>query len=89
MSTDLLFKYYGLDWAAMAFTFLSLYRLGSGKRDGFIYGLLANVCWAAFGIMAESIANPLANAVFLAMNLRGYGRWRNSHVQSNHNDKDA
>lgn len=76
MSTDLLFKYYGFDWAAMAFTFLSLYRLGDGRRDGFVFGLLANVCWAVFGVMAESIANPLANAVFLYMNIRGYRRWR-------------
>jgi len=81
LNTELLLKYYGLDWAAMGFTFLSLYRLGSGKRDGFIFGLLANVCWAAFGVMAESIANPIANAIFLSMNLRGYIRWRGSHDQ--------
>lgn len=73
---DALTRYYGLDWAAMLFTFLSLYRLGNGRRDGFLYGLCANVCWAAFGVMAVSIANPIANAAFFVLNIRGYRHWK-------------
>ncbi|VAX40258.1 hypothetical protein MNBD_PLANCTO03-1504 [hydrothermal vent metagenome] len=73
---ELFGKYYGLDWAAMIFTFLSLYRLGHGKRDGFLYGLCANVCWAGFGILALSVANPMANVVFIVLNVRGYRHWQ-------------
>jgi len=78
----LVFKYYGLDWVAMFFTFISIHRLGGKHRDGFIYGLAANICWAAFGILAMSIANPIANSIFLAMNLRGYRNWKRSTTEA-------
>lgn len=77
---DAAIRYYGFDWAAMTLTFLSIYRLGARRRDGFLFGLGANVCWSVFGIMAGSIANPLANAVFLVLNLRGYARWRRAEL---------
>lgn len=76
---DLALRYYGFDWAAMVFTFMTIYRLGHHKRDGFIYGLAANVCWMVFGVMAQSIANPIANTIFLVLNLRGYRRWSLTH----------
>lgn len=76
---DLALRYYGFDWAAMVCTFLTIYRLGHHKRDGFVYGLAANVCWMVFGIMAQSIANPIANAIFFILNLRGYRRWSITH----------
>ena len=74
---ELASKYYGTDWAAMLFTFGQLYLLGNGKRSGFVFGIFATITWAAFGIMAGSIANPLANTVFLIMNIRGFVKWQN------------
>ena len=56
-----IFKFYGTDWAAMFFTFLQLYLLGNKNPLGFGFGLLANICWTAFGLLAGSIANPLAS----------------------------
>ncbi|GAB5458154.1 MAG: hypothetical protein Hens3KO_11840 [Henriciella sp.] len=78
---ELASKYYGTDWAAMTFTFGQLYLLGNGKRIGFVFGIFATITWAAFGIMAGSIANPIANTVFLIMNIRGYVKWQNKEVR--------
>ena len=68
--------FYGTDWAAMIFTFLQLMLLGNRNPLGFVFGICANVCWSAFGIMVGSVANPLANAVFLVLNVRGLLAWR-------------
>ncbi|MHA7901292.1 MAG: PnuC protein [Henriciella sp.] len=70
------FKYYGTDWAAMCFTFGQLYFLGNGNRVGFVFGILATISWTAFGVMAGSIANPIANTIFLIMNVRGLLNWK-------------
>ena len=70
-----LFKFYGTDWAAMFLTFLQLYLLGNKNPFGFMFGLLANVCWMAFGLMVGSIATPLANIVFAGLNVRGLLAW--------------
>ena len=72
---DLASKYYGTGWAAMCFTFGQLYLLGNGKRVGFVFGICATISWTAFGIMAGSIANPIANTIFLIMNIRGLLKW--------------
>lgn len=69
-------KFYGTDWAAMFFTFLQLYLLGNKNPLGFGFGLLANVCWTAFGLLAGSIANPLANVIFFGLNIKGLLNWR-------------
>ena len=73
--SDMLLKFYGTDWAAMMFTFIQLYLLGNQNPVGFIFGLLANLSWTVFGILAGSIANPLANVVFFTMNVRGLLKW--------------
>ncbi len=74
--TEIIGPYYGVDWLAMFMTFFSLYYLGEKKRYGFIFGLLANLSWLAFGIMAHSIANPVANIVFITLNIRGWRNWK-------------
>ena len=73
--TEMMLNYYGVDWLAMIMTFLSLYFLGKKSRAGFLYGLGANASWLAFGVMAGSIANPVANVVFAILNIKGYRHW--------------
>jgi nicotinamide riboside transporter PnuC len=73
---DVVFRYYGVDWLAMVSTFLSLWLLGERRRAGFLIGMVAAGFWFAFGILAGSLANPIANTLFFALNLRGYWRWR-------------
>lgn len=73
---DLVFRYYGVDWLAMASTFLSLWLLGEGRRSGFLLGMVAAGFWFSFGVLAGSLANPIANTLFFVLNVRGYRRWR-------------
>lgn len=73
---DILFKYYGIDWTAMVMTFCFLYYVGEEKRSGFVFGILASIAWLTFGILAESIANVIANLIFITLNVRGYVKWK-------------
>lgn len=72
---DGLREHYGTDWAAMVFTFLSLWRLGNHKRDGFLWGLLAALSWAVFNLTVQTVPGVTANIVFLGMNARGWWKW--------------
>lgn len=73
---EYIMKFYGTDWMAMGMTFLSLHCLGNKSKFGFIFGILANVSWMVFGMMAGSIASPIANVLFLCLNIRGLIKWR-------------
>ncbi len=81
-----LFKYYGIDWLAMVMSFLALYSLGKKEKVGFLYGLVANCAWMAFGIMAGSVANPVANIIFLFLNVKGFSNWRNNEQKKGEED---
>ncbi|MCA9302517.1 MAG: hypothetical protein KC996_00195 [Phycisphaerales bacterium] len=70
-----LFSYYGLDWAAAVFMFLSMYRLGHHKKDGFVYAALASICWIAFNLIAHSAAGVIANLIIAAMAFRSLTQW--------------
>ncbi|MBT5321298.1 MAG: PnuC protein [Verrucomicrobiales bacterium] len=69
------FQYYGCDWAAMVFTFLSIYLLGNHNRIGFIMGIGANVFWFSYGFMTESLANMLCSVVVMLLQFRGWQKW--------------
>lgn len=73
--SNVLGPYWGVDWAAMGFTILSIYLLGKKNKMGFIYGFAANACWLVFGIMAGSTANVVANIIFFALNVKGLWNW--------------
>jgi len=72
---DFLFHYYGLDWAAAVFMFLSMYRLGIHKKDGFIFAALASICWIAFNLIAHSAAGVIANLIIAVMAFRSLSKW--------------
>lgn len=63
---------YGIDWAAAIFMFISIWRLGDHKRDGFIHAALACAFWIAFNVHVHSAAGIVANAIILAMSVRSY-----------------
>ncbi len=73
---EIIFKYHGIDWIAIIMTFLTLYYLGEKKRFGFVFGIVASISWLIFGILVDSIANIIANVIFIALNLRGYLNWK-------------
>ncbi|MFG0315205.1 MAG: hypothetical protein ACF8LL_13600 [Phycisphaerales bacterium] len=72
---DFLFSYYGLDWAAAVFMFLSMYRLGIHKKDGFVFAALASICWIAFNLIAHSAAGVIANLIIAIMAFRSLSKW--------------
>ena len=76
---DFLFSYYGLDWAAAVFMFLSMYRLGIHKKDGFIFAALASICWIAFNLIAHSAAGVVANLIIAIMAFRSLASWSKTH----------
>ncbi len=69
-------KYYGADWGGMICSALCVYLLGKKKKEGFLVGIVANCSWMAFGIMAGSIANIVANIGFIILNGKGYLNWK-------------
>lgn len=71
---EFLFGKYGLDWAAAAFMFVSLWRLADHKRDGFLHAAIACVFWVAFNVVVESAAGIAANAIILVLSVRNYLR---------------
>ena len=73
---EIIFKYHGIDWVAIIMTFLTLYYLGEKRRFGFVFGIVASISWLIFGILVDSIANIVANVIFIALNLRGYLNWK-------------
>ncbi|NOQ86300.1 MAG: PnuC protein [Deltaproteobacteria bacterium] len=73
---EIIFKYHGIDWIAIIMTFLTLYYLGERRRFGFVFGIVASISWLIFGILVDSIANIVANVIFIALNLRGYLNWK-------------
>jgi hypothetical protein len=62
-------------------TFFSLYYLGEKRRAGFVFGVLASISWLTFGVLAGSIANVIANIIFIALNIRGYVAWQKNITQ--------
>lgn len=73
---DFFFKHYALDWAAAVFMFLSMWRLGKHRRDGFILAAVASAFWIAFNVRVDSAGGIVANAIILAMTVRSFGTFR-------------
>ena len=73
--TENALKFYGFDWAAMVFTFGSLYLLGNKARAGFLLGVVANFFWFGYGFMSGSMANMLCSCVIVLLQVRGWRNW--------------
>lgn len=80
---DILLKYYGLDWLAMAASLLAVYLMGNKNRIGFISYILANVLWIYLGIFRmQSFGISIGNVFFLIMNVRGYLKWKETKIKT-------
>ena len=74
---DAFLKYYGLDWVAMAASLLAVYLMGNKNRMGFLSYIIANALWIYLGVFKmQSLGISIGNIFFLAMNLRGYLKWK-------------
>jgi hypothetical protein len=76
MFSHSLFQFYGIDWLASGMTLAMIYSLGSGRRIGFGFGMIANLSWLLFASLAASLPIFLSNAVFLVLNIRGWRAWQ-------------
>lgn len=84
--TESVKQFYGTDWAAMLLTFVFLYLVGNQQRAGFLFGAAASVCWLIFGVIVGSIASPIANIVFIVLNVRAYCKWQSNADNAQKND---
>ena len=71
-------KFYGLDWAGIIFSMLGTHYLSKKRKRGFLLGIMGNLAFVAFGIMAQSAANVMANGTYLFLNARGWITWKAS-----------
>jgi nicotinamide riboside transporter PnuC len=71
-----LFRYYGSDWVGMVFGLISTYYLAKERKRGFLFGVVGGLGWIAFGVLTQSVAGVLANAIFILFNCRGFWRWK-------------
>jgi predicted membrane-bound dolichyl-phosphate-mannose-protein mannosyltransferase len=67
--------YLGVDWLAMLLTFIAIYLIGNKSVYGFYLMILGNIAWIALGILSQSLAMIIANALFAAMNIRAIYLW--------------
>lgn len=70
------FKYYGLDWAAMGLSVIAMILLGNKMKWGFVFFLVANLTWIVLAVVIlNSWAIAIGNSIFLVTNLRGFLKW--------------
>lgn len=72
---ELIFRYYGIDWIALALNATAIYLLGKKRKAGFSLGVAANLAWIAFGFLANSLATVVACSIFVALNAKGWWSW--------------
>jgi nicotinamide riboside transporter PnuC len=76
VGVESLWRYHGVDWVGICFSMLSTYYLGKKRKRGFILGMIGNVAFVVFGVMAGSAANVVANGTYLILNARGWWKWK-------------
>lgn len=69
-------KYYGLDWVGITFSMFSTHFLAKKRKRGFLIGMIGNLAFVGFGIIAQSAANVLANSIYFVLNARGWLNWK-------------
>jgi len=71
----MIFQYYGIDWLAMALTFLAIWLIGDKNRKGFYIMMAGNCSWVAVGFLTQSMALVVANLLFMTLNVRAIINW--------------
>lgn len=74
---DVVLKYYGIDWVAMALSLYAMYLLGNKNKWGFVSFIISNMLWVGVGFLMHSYAVSVGNFIFLLMNSRGLMKWIN------------
>jgi len=77
---DTIVRYYFIDWIALVLNALAIYLLGKKKKIGFSLGVVANIAWIIFGILAHSMATVVACTIFVILNIKGWWNWTREQV---------
>lgn len=72
---DFFTGHFGIDWIAAVLMFMSIWRLGEHKRDGFLWSAAAAIAWIAFNIHVQSGPGAAINFVVLGLSIRSWRRW--------------
>lgn len=73
---DTIAKYYCIDWLALVLNAAGIYLLGQKRQAGFSLGVVANLAWIVFGVLAHSVATVVACTIFVVLNAKGWWNWR-------------
>jgi hypothetical protein len=68
-------QYYCIDWVALVLNAAAIYLLGKKRKSGFALGVVANLAWIVFRILAHSVATVVACSIFIALNAKGWWNW--------------
>ena len=79
---EVIAKYYCIDWIALVLNATAIYLLGKKRKSGFSLGVLANIAWIVFGILAHSLATMFACSIFVALNIKGWLNWTTEQATS-------
>jgi nicotinamide riboside transporter PnuC len=72
---ETVFRYYGIDWIALALNATAIYLLGKKSKAGFAFGVVANIAWIVFAVLAHSLATVVACSIFVILNAKGWWSW--------------
>jgi len=72
---EVIAKYYCIDWIALVLNAVAIYLLGKKRKAGWSLGVVANIFWIVFGILAHSVATIVACSIFVALNVKGWWNW--------------
>lgn len=79
---DSVFGHYLLDWGAAAAGLVSVWRLGSKHKDGFVWGMVSCAFWVAFNTLVVSLPGVVFNLIWIAFNVRGLVKWAREHREA-------
>ncbi len=69
-------QYFGIDWLATFAGLTGVYLIGNKNKYGFLIMMIASISWMTVGFLIQSLALILGSAVFFALHVRGWVRWR-------------
>lgn len=70
------FEYYGIDWIAALFLICYWYYNGEKKRIGFVFGILASICWIVYAYLSNSLANIIINLIGMTFFIIYFFKWK-------------
>ena len=73
---ETLTRYHGVDWVGICFSMVSTHFLSKKRKSGFLLGMMGNIAFVVFGVLAESAANVVANGIYFVLNARGFFKWK-------------